>query len=126
MLNHRDALCDVMSRLFGIEGHAGELVRAGSRPADNSGSGLREAYRERRPCAVCGDARNLPAANQGLGQPGTALTERQFVNVIEYHPVAANRRRVPIAQVPIAGVIRAPCIVDVIQTARELVLSLER
>src|SRR6266550_7368153 len=120
-----DALCDVMPRVFGIERRTRELIGAGSRPTDNSRSSLREAYRERCPGAVCGDARNLPTAHQGLGQPGTALTERQFVNVIEYQPVPADSRRVPIAQVPIARVIRASCIVDIIQTARELVLSLE-
>ena len=73
-----------MPRLFGIKGRPGELVRTGSRPADNAGPGLREADRERCPGAICRNAGNLPAANHGVRQSGKALTERQFVNVIEY------------------------------------------
>jgi hypothetical protein len=119
-----DSLCDVVPRVFGIERHTGELIGPGSRPTDNSRSRLREAYRERCPGTVV-EMPKPANRHQGLGQPGTALPERQFVNVIEYQPVPADGRSVPIAQVPIIGIIRASCIVDIIQTARELVLSLE-
>src|SRR5881296_2924894 len=106
-----------MPGLFRIKRYSGKLVRPAPRPADDPRSRLREAHRERCSSAVRRDSGDLPAAEQHLGQ---------FVSVIEYYPVAANDRRVSIAQVPIARVIRAPCIVNIVQTARELVLSLER